>query len=105
MIWSPKDDSRAIAWVLSQTFPSDHSYVIEFDSSVSDNSVAHCSPSCSYWASGAILYGVSVRLSIATCVGSKAFSAFTQDTSIYLYVDELYSTIFIIINGVLGHSW
>ena len=51
------------------------------------------------WALGAMLAGASVRVLIAACVGSKAFSAFTQDTAISWDVDKLYSTIFFSTNG------
>ena len=39
---------------------------------------------------------------IAACVGLKDFSAFTQDSAIYWYVDELYSTILFSMNRGTG---
>ena len=48
---------------------------------------------------GDIVSGELVRVAISTCVGSKAFSNFTQDHLISSDVDELYSTIFFNING------
>ena len=99
-------------------FPSGPSFVIEFDFDVSATSDLVCSPARSSlifvappmvwfgaaigWDSGYILAGSLVLVSIADCVGSKDFSAFTQDTAISWDVDELYSTIFFSINGGNG---
>ena len=61
-----------------------------------------CSTVCSSWASGTIVAGALVRVVIAACVGSKAFSAYTQDTVISWDVDELYFNIFFSVNGFTG---
>ena len=76
--------------------------MIGFSSDVSATYYSVCSPACSYWASGDIVYGLSVRVDITTSVGPKDFSAFTQDTEISWDVDKLYSTIFFSINEGTG---
>ena len=58
------------------------SCVIGFISVVSSTSALFFYPDCSSWASGDIVAGASVRVAIAIFVGSKDFSAFTQDTVI-----------------------
>ena len=94
-----KDDSRAIYWVLFSQFTSGASCVIGFASAVSATSALFYSSACSYWASGDILAGASVRVAIVSCVGPKDFIALTQYTAVSWDVDELYSTIFFNING------
>ena len=104
-IWDPKDDSRAIPWVSSFPLPSIPLCVIDLASAVSTTSASLCYLACSSWDLGARVAGASVRVAIAACVGLKAFSTFTQDTAISGDVDELYSKILFIMNGVLGLIW
>ena len=82
---------------------------------VSATSASFCSPACPLliviyfpvvwasaavgWASGAVVAGSSIRVSIADCVSSNAFITFTQDNAISWDVDELSSTIFFSMNG------
>ena len=117
-IWDLKDDSRGIAWVLSCLFPSVPYYAIVFFPSVSATSASVCSSACSLlivvappvvWVGatvscnlGSIVAHALVRVEIAACVGSKDFSAFTEDTAISWNVDELCSTIFYSMNGGNG---
>ena len=82
-IWDWKDDRRDIALVLSCQFPFIPSCVIVFSSAVSATYDSFFSHACSSWNSGAIVAGTLVRASIVSCVGSKYFSAFTQDTAIF----------------------
>ena len=100
--WPPKDDSMAIAWVLSCVFPSISSCVRVFASYVSATSFLFCSPACSSWYLGAEVAGALIMVEIAASVVLKALSAFTQDNAISWDADELYSTIFFSINEVTG---
>ena len=118
MIWSPKDDSRAIAWVLSCPFTSVPSCLIGFASAVSAPYALVCYPAWSsfivvtpsvVWVgaaigcnSGAMVSGASVRVAIVACIGSKDFNALALYAVISWDVEELYSTIFFSINGGTG---
>ena len=76
--------------------------MIGFSSPVSDTLDSLCSPYWSYWDSGAIVDGALVRSAIDNSIGSKAFGAFTKNTTVSWDVDELYSTFFFCINGGTG---
>ena len=118
MICALKDYIRAIHWVLSCPFPTGTSCVIVLFSAVSATFDFACSPDFSSlvfidppmvwvgaavgWDSVDIVAGALFRVATADCVGSKAFSAFTQDTAISWDLDELYSTILFCINGGTG---
>ena len=97
-IWATEDDIRDISWVLSCPFTSGPYCKIGFASAVSTTIVSVCSPDCYLliviatpmvwvsavigWGSGDIVAGALIIVAIATCMGPKAFSVFTQDTDI-----------------------
>ena len=75
---------------------------MRFVSAVSANFVSFCSTACFSWTSGSKVAGALVMVVIASFVGSKYFSVFTQDTAISWYVNELYYTVVFSINGGTG---
>ena len=92
-ICNKKDDSRAIAWVLSCPFPTGPSCLMVFFYAIYATSSSVCSTSHPLliviaslmvwygaavgWDSGDVLAVASIRVVIADCVGSKYFSALT----------------------------